>query len=262
MLGYIYLWRDRKRKMFYLGSHIGSEHDGYIGSGKRFTAAYKKRPEDFKRRILERVEFESLDGCKRASHPVRIVEQRWLNMIKLEELDGKYYNFHLSASGHTRESAIAALATTNSIKDERGKSLNSVRRAMALHSIKDERGKSVVAVNWGRKGSAKVYSIKDENGKSVHSIKALTKRHAIKDERGKSIIGVNWGRKGAIKLHAEKDEDGKSVHAIKASTAANLAKDKNGKSAAAVKSNHNRWHIKRNRINPNCSLCEITILDY
>lgn len=50
-LGFVYLWRDRKHKMYYLGSHVGAEDDGYIASaGPRFQRAFRKRPQDFKGR--------------------------------------------------------------------------------------------------------------------------------------------------------------------------------------------------------------------
>jgi hypothetical protein len=38
--------------MYYVGSHKGSVNDGYVGSGKRFKFAYKKRSEAFEREIL------------------------------------------------------------------------------------------------------------------------------------------------------------------------------------------------------------------
>ncbi len=31
--GFIYLWRDRKHNRYYLGSHWGSEDDGYKTNG-------------------------------------------------------------------------------------------------------------------------------------------------------------------------------------------------------------------------------------
>ena len=53
--GFVYLWYDRKRKMYYIGSHWGTVDDGYICSSNRMRKAYKRRPQDFKRRILETV---------------------------------------------------------------------------------------------------------------------------------------------------------------------------------------------------------------
>ena len=36
--GFIYIWFDTKRKMYYIGCHVGKEDDGYICSSK-----WKKR---------------------------------------------------------------------------------------------------------------------------------------------------------------------------------------------------------------------------
>jgi hypothetical protein len=91
-IGFIYIWYDRKHKRFYVGSHWGSEDDGYICSSTWMKQAYKKRPEDFKRRILERYD-------DRASG--NDLEHRWLQMIKPEELKGKrYYNLRNTRFGH------------------------------------------------------------------------------------------------------------------------------------------------------------------
>jgi hypothetical protein len=51
-LGFVYRWTDSSNGMYYVGSHCGSVDDGYIGSGKHFKYAYKKRPESFDREIL------------------------------------------------------------------------------------------------------------------------------------------------------------------------------------------------------------------
>lgn len=72
---------------------VGTEDDGYITGtgGRRFLDAYRKRPEDFKRRILERVIGTVAD--------LRAVEQRRLDMIKPEELGVRYYNRTRLAAG-------------------------------------------------------------------------------------------------------------------------------------------------------------------
>jgi hypothetical protein len=90
--GFVYIWRDRKNKMFYIGSHMGTIEDGYTGSSVRFKRAYKKRPFDFKRRILSFVSsFDKLILHRE--------EEKWLNMIKVEELGIKYYNLKRVAAG-------------------------------------------------------------------------------------------------------------------------------------------------------------------
>lgn len=83
--GFIYIWYDRKHKRYYVGSHWGSEDDGYICSSTWMRNAYKMRPHDFKRRILKRINTSKLD--------LHTEEHRWLQMMKSEELKGeRYYN--------------------------------------------------------------------------------------------------------------------------------------------------------------------------
>lgn len=110
MIGFVYLWMDSgrhsvghpNRRMFCLGSHCGTEDDGYITctGGKWFADSYRKRPQDFKRRIIERI----YEGNGRT---VFAAEQRWLNLINPEELSNgirqKYYNVKKNALGLSRE---------------------------------------------------------------------------------------------------------------------------------------------------------------
>jgi hypothetical protein len=95
--GFVYIWYDRKHKRFYIGSHWGFEDDGYICSSNWMRHAYRRRPQDFKRRILTRYY-----GNRRGLYDI---EQKWLDLIKPEELAmGKndtnesttirYYNFN------------------------------------------------------------------------------------------------------------------------------------------------------------------------
>jgi hypothetical protein len=87
--GFVYLWFDRKHNRYYLGSHWGDENDGYICSSSWMKKAYKLRPDDFKRRILSRV------SITRAG--LLLEEQRWLDMIKPEEVKVRYYNLKLKS---------------------------------------------------------------------------------------------------------------------------------------------------------------------
>lgn len=88
--GFIYLWYDRKHKRFYLGCHWGTENDGYICSSSWMRNAYKRRPQDFKRRIIDS-QIEKKD--------LRLRESVWLNMISTEELGKKYYNLMRHTNG-------------------------------------------------------------------------------------------------------------------------------------------------------------------
>lgn len=83
--GFVYIWRDKKHKRYYVGCRWGTEDDGYICSSSWMKASYKKRPEDFKRRILARVYTNRTDLLEE--------EYKWLSMTKQEELHGtRYYN--------------------------------------------------------------------------------------------------------------------------------------------------------------------------
>jgi hypothetical protein len=83
---------DKKHKRYYIGCHWGDENDGYICSSTWMLQAYKKRPQDFKRKILERYDDRSKSNE---------IEHRWLQMMKPEELKGvRYYNIHNYRFGH------------------------------------------------------------------------------------------------------------------------------------------------------------------
>lgn len=89
MTGFVYIWFDRKHKRFYIGSHWGSENDSYICSSSWMKRAYKKRPHDFKRRIISRNIKSKVELLNE--------EQRWFNFIKPEEIGKKYYNLNTNA---------------------------------------------------------------------------------------------------------------------------------------------------------------------
>lgn len=82
--GFVYIWRDRKHKRYYIGSHWGKEDDNYICSSSWMKKSYKKRPQDFKRRIL-------ISGINNRLELYE-EEQKWFNFIKQEEIGKKYYN--------------------------------------------------------------------------------------------------------------------------------------------------------------------------
>jgi hypothetical protein len=84
MYGFVYIWRDRKHKRFYIGSHWGTEDDGYVCSSRWMRNARRRRPKDFKRRILSRINSSRKD--------LLIEEFRWLQFVKKEEIGIRYYN--------------------------------------------------------------------------------------------------------------------------------------------------------------------------
>lgn len=93
MYGFVYQWHDSATNMKYVGSHHGSLDDGYIGSGKWFKAAFRKRPQDFSRIILQVNDV--IDDHKFT----RSLEQIELDRIPLSEYGKSYYNLKPFASG-------------------------------------------------------------------------------------------------------------------------------------------------------------------
>ena len=81
--GFVYIWYDKKRKMYYIGCHCGTEDDGYICSSNRMRNAYKRRPGDFRRRIIGKFDNKI---------EMLINENEWLTLIGKENLGKKYYN--------------------------------------------------------------------------------------------------------------------------------------------------------------------------
>ena len=89
--GFIYIWYDKKHQRYYIGSHLGDENDGYICSSRWMKQSYKRRPDDFKRRIIRKNIPKS--GLKEE-------ESKWLALIQTEELGKKYYNLSKIMNGN------------------------------------------------------------------------------------------------------------------------------------------------------------------
>jgi len=85
--GFVYIWYDRKHKRYYIGSHWGTKDDGYICSSHQMRKAYKRRPTDFKRKILEVIEDRST---------LYDVESKWLKLA--ESKKNRYYNRNFNAN--------------------------------------------------------------------------------------------------------------------------------------------------------------------
>ncbi len=89
--GFIYLWYDRKHKRYYIGCHWGTIDDGYVCSSTWMKNSYKRRPSDFKRRILE---------TQISKNELLTKEHKWLQLISEKDLGSRYYNLHRHHFGH------------------------------------------------------------------------------------------------------------------------------------------------------------------
>ena len=88
--GFVYLWYNKVSKMYYIGSHWGTEDDGYICSSNWMRNTHKRHPEDFAaRKIISRIYTNRADTF--------VEEERYLQMIKDTEIKPntktpRYYN--------------------------------------------------------------------------------------------------------------------------------------------------------------------------
>lgn len=82
MYGFIYIWHDKVRNMFYIGSHEGEVDDGYLSSSRWLNGEINYRPADFRRRIIKKLPYEQL----------KKEEYRLIGMITPEQYGRKYYN--------------------------------------------------------------------------------------------------------------------------------------------------------------------------
>lgn len=106
--GFVYIWRDRKHNRYYIGSHWGSTEDGYICSSKWMKKSFKRRPEDFKRRIIET----DITDVKYT----RSREYYWLQLIDSSQLGKKYYNRSTMTSILYLDGTVKSLARPKGYK--------------------------------------------------------------------------------------------------------------------------------------------------
>ena len=140
-MGFIYIWRDKVRNMYYIGSHEGRPDDGYISSSHWLTGEIKYRPQDFKRRIIKIIEIADM----------KTEEYRLLNMIKENEFGKKYYNLK---HGRSRGSVPWNKGKVNIYSDETLSKMSAARAGKPTTKGK----KNPQSVVNGRKGAAKLSS--------------------------------------------------------------------------------------------------------
>jgi hypothetical protein len=135
--GFVYLWYDKKRKRFYVGSHWGTEDDGYTCSSNWMRDAHRRRPKDFKRRIVKRIFTNPRETL--------IEEYRYLLMIKKEELRKRYYNVRIwdskdswFADKRQKEDVITKLKRRKRTPEQRARMSLAQRNSMT-----DERRKRI-----------------------------------------------------------------------------------------------------------------------
>jgi len=145
--GFVYIWYDRKNKMYYIGSHWGTPDDGYICSSPKMLRAYARRRDDFKRRIIK---FGFLSQKELLEE-----EDRWLRMIdpsktvtankrlRDREKNVRYYNINLKAweSWHHIEGRKKTI----------GQKISASKKGKSIGPCSEETKKKIGDANRGRK---------------------------------------------------------------------------------------------------------------
>ena len=164
--GFIYIWYDRKHKKYYIGSHLGTEDDGYVCSSRWMRQSHKRRPQDFKRRILQR---------NISKEVLKEEEHKWLKLIKNDELGKKYYNLTIALNGNGWEKGKErSEKTKNKVSDGAKRAWEDGRLSKELCGKKG-------TVPWN-KGKTGIYSeetkqkLRDARKKQVFSLEAIEKR--------------------------------------------------------------------------------------
>ena len=143
--GFVYLWRDRKHNRYYIGCHWGTINDGYICSSDWMRDAYRRRPNDFRRRIL-------VTGLSRPQ--MYLEEQRFFDKIKPEELKVRYYNLRLNTTTHPWHSDPDKLLTVG----QKISKANTGRKSPCTpeRARKISEGKKGKKPNWSEEGIARI----------------------------------------------------------------------------------------------------------
>lgn len=145
--GFIYLWYDKKHKRYYIGCHWGTIDDGYICSSRWMRNTYRRRPDDFKRRIIQ---------SNIPREELLTEEHKWLSYIKDNELKVKYYNLHKHHFGHWSNNEVSRLTAREKIKTARSEQI------FTPESLK-KRGDSLKAYNQTEQGKQSVLSRTSKN---------------------------------------------------------------------------------------------------
>jgi len=179
--GFVYIWYDCKHKRYYIGCHWGFENDGYICSSSNMTSAYKRRRQDFKRKIISKVYTNKKDLLEE--------EYRWLSMIKKEELGKRYYNLHNHHFSHwsNDEEKTKILSEIISQKTKEAMYRPDVREKYLAGLTKRDNGSSRPEVRAKMSASNKGKNTGKDNSKARALAAAANRGKKLSEERKNHI---------------------------------------------------------------------------
>lgn len=159
--GFIYKWIDEKYNKFYIGSHLGSEDDGYKFGGLDINKEYNNRPNDFYRMILSYHLVSS-------EYELRNIEGEYLKKFDVENNNNFYNRTNEAYGGHH----VLATWKRKNVVGEDG--LTSYQRAAIKMVETRKKNNSFVT------SKIKEYETKNKDIKNIHEKISLT------------LIGSRW----------------------------------------------------------------------
>lgn len=223
--GFVYIWRDRKHNRYYIGSHWGFEVDGYICSSPWMNSSHKRRPADFKRRILSRVYTNQQDLLDK--------ENLWLKLIRKEELGLRYFNLKNQDFGHWCADKDLAHTTKQriSIKTKEAMAKPEVREKYLEGYHKADKRSSDLLVRQKRSKSMKktmsqkfpvenrYVKLTEEQRLEYYSNKAKQMHSTMSEEKKKlrieKIVKANIGKKMRLGHKNSPEHERKKIESYK-----------------------------------------------
>lgn len=194
--GFVYIWYDRKHKRYYIGSHWGTETDGYICSSNWMRDSYKRRPTDFKRKIIKIINDRK---------QLLIEEYKYLSLIKEEELGKKYYNLTNHLNGHwtTDENKFLTVGEKISLSHKKhenwghwsiGKSVSEETKEK-IREANRKQFEDQEQREMRRRKSLELWADPEYRRKQIEKKIGKKDSDETKEKKRKSMLGKNIGKK-------------------------------------------------------------------
>lgn len=150
MEAFVYVWTDHRDNKLYVGSHKGTEDDGYVCTSKLMLEEYKERPGDFTRQVIAHGKTEDIRG----------LEYTILRSANASR-DKSFYNLRNCTSSktyckqHTKAARLKMSANHADVSGAKNpnygkKHSEAAKLSMSLNSVGDKNGM------FGRKQSQEV----------------------------------------------------------------------------------------------------------
>ena len=216
MSGFVYIWRDRKHNRFYIGSHWGSETDGYICSSTWMRNAYNRRREDFRRRVLSRI--------TESRAQLLLKEYEWLTLIPSEQLGKRYYNLRQHQFSHW----MAKVDASETIKDRISKK---TKEAMARPEVREKYLEGLkTRINRSSDPGVKEKMSKSNKGKNTGKDNSKARLASANSRRGVALSDAHRTKIKATTHFTELNKAvGKCAHCEFVGNTGNLARYHNEK---------------------------------